>query len=225
MNVFDTIIAHAKSTFKGTPLIKSVKENRLDITVTLRSNVGEEKNYSFSDFKFVRSLQELNSNKDVASRSRILGETIEPRKLIVDRNKLTRLISVAVKIGFNMPNYPTDYDFNSELSIEMEEEINKTVEKLKQQSKELPGFVTVEYIASMEDPRYAYEVLKRFVAFNKQEGITVSSQMQDALNRPEVYFDPDYVVEGVNNEFIREDTEENVEIPIVDSNDENSDEQ
>ena len=49
--------------------------------------------------------------------------------------------------------------------------------------------------------------------------------MQDALNRPEVYFDPDYVVEGVNNEFIREDTEENVEIPIVDSNDENSDEQ
>ena len=79
MNVFDTIIAHAKSTFKGTPLIKSVKENRLDITVTLRSNVGEEKNYSFSDFKFVRSLQELNSNKDVASRSRILGETIEPR--------------------------------------------------------------------------------------------------------------------------------------------------
>ena len=124
-----------------------------------------------------------------------------------------------------MPNYPTDYDFNSELSIEMEEDINKTVEKLKQQSKELPGFVTVEYIASMEDPRYAYEVLKRFVAFNKQEGITVSSQMQDALNRPEVYFDPDYVVEGVNNEFIREDTEENVEIPIVDSNDENSDEQ
>lgn len=225
MNVFDTIIVHAKSTFKGTPLIKSVKENRLNITVTLRSNAGEEKNYSFSDFKFVRSLQEINSNNTITSRARILGETIEPRKLIVDRNKLTRLISVAVKVGLNMPNYPTDYDFNSELSIEMEEEINKTVEKLKQQSKELPGFVTVEYIASMEEPRYAYEVLKRFIAFNKQEGLTVSSQMMDALNRPEVYFDPDYVVEGVNNEFIREDTEDNVEIPIADSNDENSDEQ
>lgn len=225
MNVFDTIISHAKSTFKGTPLIKSVKENRLNITVTLRSNAGEEKDYSFSDFKFVRSLQEINSNKAITSRAKILGETVEPRKLIVDREKLTRLISVAVKVGLNMPNYPTDQDFNSELSIEMEEEVNKTVEKLKEQNKELPGFITVEYIASMGEPRYAYEVLKRFVDYNRKEGLAVSSQMQDALNRPEVYFDPDYVIEGINNEFIREDTEENVEIPIADSNKENSDEQ